>query len=331
MLRHRADLRPLFFNLLYFVLLVSVFAVKSAPMWFYIAAFPLLCMTAFQGAVQTHNAVHSPIWKARWLNKIYQAVLTLTYGHPVSAYVPGHNLSHHKYTQTRKDIMRTTKARFRFNLFNGLFFFFYTLPSIWKADGTYTKMMRTRHPKWFRQAAFEMVCLQAAQIGLFVWDWKKALVFWVVPHLYAAWGIVTMNLLQHDGCDETSEYNHSRNFVGPIVNWFTFNNGFHSIHHHMPGLHWCLLPEAHAKQIAGKIHPNLDQQSLLRYIGYTYFLNHRETYDGKPLVNLPEAGADEPWIPDPAKTAQDLGVESIDSGSDELAAYVAHRPASDLA
>lgn len=82
----------------------------------------LTCWFSFFGAVATHNTVHSPVWKSRTMNRLFQVVLTLTYGHPVSAYVPGHNLSHHKYTQSRKDVMRTSKVRFRWNLLNGLFF-----------------------------------------------------------------------------------------------------------------------------------------------------------------------------------------------------------------
>ena len=37
---------------------------------------------------------------------------------PVSMFVPGHNLSHHKYLQKPKDRMRTDKLRFRWNLLN---------------------------------------------------------------------------------------------------------------------------------------------------------------------------------------------------------------------
>src|SRR5262245_55199782 len=105
MLRYRADLRPLAFNVVYFALLALAFTdvVRLGPpiAWVVLAA---LLVTAFQGAVQTHNAIHSPIWKSRTVNKAYQVVLTLVYGHPTSSYVPGHNLSHHKHTQTRSDV-----------------------------------------------------------------------------------------------------------------------------------------------------------------------------------------------------------------------------------
>lgn len=330
MLRYRADLRPIGFNVLYFSLTALAFWPGIALPWgARVALFAALCVTSFQGAVQTHNAVHSPVFHSRTVNKIYQVVLTLTYGHPVSSYVPGHNLSHHKHTQSRRDIMRTSKARFRYNLFNGLFFFFLVTPGIMQADLKYTKSMKTRHPKWFRQAKIEMAALQIVQVALAAWSWFGLhsiwpfVFFWVIPHMYAAWGIVTMNLLQHDGCDENSAHNHSRNFVGAFVNWWVFNNGFHTIHHEHPGLHWSLTPAAHAKEIAPHIHPNLDQPSLAGYIWRTYFLNRRHDYLGNPVV-LPPAAADEEWIPRPEETKNDLGAIDIEAGSESLARAVAH-------
>lgn len=327
MLRYSADLRTLFFVALYFGTLAFLWIATPSELgavdlrWA-IPAYLVLMVTSFQGAVSTHNAVHCPIFKQRSLNKVWQVVLTLTYGHPVSSYVPGHNLSHHKHTQSRRDVMRTTKARFRYNLLNLLFFMLACVPSIMRADSSYAKAMRTRHPKWFRQLVIEGVALWAVQIALFVVDWRKALLLWVIPHLYAQWGIVTMNLLQHDGCDETSAYDHSRNFVGKVVNWFTFNNGFHTIHHMKPGLHWSLAPAAHAQLVAPHIHPNLDQPSLVAYLFRTFVLSQRRTYDGKPYAPTYD-GPDEEWIPEPRETREDLGAV----GYDELNEQVAHVPA----
>lgn len=313
MLRFQADLRPLFFNAVYFALVALAFSplVTLEPLTVALLLVPL-CVTAFQGAVQTHNAIHSPIFRSRPLNKAYQVVLTLIYGHPVSSYVPGHNLSHHKHTQSRKDVMRTTKARFSYHLLNLLFFFFCVAPSIMRADSTYIRAMRGRHPRWFRQMLLELAALYGVSIALFVLDWRKALIFWIVPHIWAQWGIVTMNILQHDGCDGESRYDHSRNFIGKTINWWVFNNGFHTVHHEQPGLHWSLIPEVHAKTIAGNIHPDLDQPSLFAYVWRTFVLSNRTTYDGKPFA-LPPEGPDEDWLPAPEDTAGDLGAEGIET------------------
>jgi fatty acid desaturase len=311
MLRYRADIKTLIFVAIYFGLV--------AVQWIYsprnlALAIPLVlatCVFSFLGAVATHNTVHSPVFKSRTMNRLFQVVLTLTYGHPVSAYVPGHNLSHHKYTQSRKDVMRTSKARFRWNLLNGMFFMSRVGKDIFFADMRFFKAMHRRNPPWFRQMLFEAVVFVGSMGVLVAMDWRKFLVYVLIPHQYAAWGIITMNLLQHDGCDENSEYNHSRNFVGKVVNWFAYNNGFHTIHHMEAGLHWSLAPAEHAKRVAPFIHPNLDQASLLAYLFRTYFWpGKRLTYEGEPLI-LPEDGPDEEWIPSPKETPSDVSLGAI--------------------
>jgi fatty acid desaturase len=313
MLRYRADLRTIAFMATFFGLVALQWTVPAldvfsgAPIYVWL---PLLAATSFFSffcAVATHNTIHSPVFTSRPANRVFQTVLTQTYGHPVSAYVPGHNLSHHKHTQTRKDVMRTSKARFRWNLLNGLFFLVLVGPSIMKGESLYFASMKERLPAWYRQYQIEKYTMWAIYAVLLLIDWQKFLLFVFIPHKYAAWGIITINLIQHDGCDPNSQYNHSRNFVGKLVNWFTLNNGYHTLHHHQPGLHWSLLPAVHAKEIAPHIHPALDQKSLVAYIWRTYIWpGKRVTYDGKPVV-LPPEGPDENWVPKPEETKEDLG------------------------
>ena len=159
MLRNRADIRTWGFISTYFGLLALAWALTpaggaawtSGDIWLGGISFILLCLLAFMGAVTTHNAIHCPIFRSKPLNKAFQVVLTLTYGHPVSSYVPGHNLSHHKHTQSRRDVMRTSKARFSWHLLNLLLFLPQVSRSIMRADAQYTMMMRKRHPRWFKQ------------------------------------------------------------------------------------------------------------------------------------------------------------------------------------
>jgi len=311
--RHLADFRTLAFMATYFGLvalqwtLPSISLLHGSHAVVAAALLGLTCFFSFFCAVATHNTVHSPVFEKRSTNRIFQVALTLTYGHPVSAFVPGHNLSHHKHTQTRRDVMRTSKARFRWHLLNGLFFMALVGPSIMRGEKQYFRTMKARLPNWYRQYQIEFWVLHGLYLALLLLDWQKFLVFVFIPHKYAAWGIITMNMLQHDGCDETHEWNHSRNFVGKLVNWFTFNNGYHTIHHMHPGMHWSLLPDAHAREVAPHIHPNLDQPSLLAYITRTFLWpGRRRTYDGKPVVLLAE-GPDQDWIPKPDETKEDLG------------------------
>ena len=89
--------------------------------------------------------------------------------------------------------------------------------------------------------------------------------------IYAQVAIVTMNHLQHDGCDdEINSINSARNFVGPVINFFTFNNGYHLVHHLKPKLHWSLLPAEHERLVAGKAHEALNQRCMATYMFCAY-------------------------------------------------------------
>ncbi len=312
MLRYRADVRTLAFVGFYYVLLATEWMLVASP--FSARAIPLVVLTAAVSwicAVITHNTLHSPVFKQRWANKVFQVALSCSYGFPVSEYVPGHNLSHHKHTQGRADLMRTSKAPFlRLNILNLAYFFPRVGSDIFSQNYRYVGIMKKKMPAWYRQLMIEMIVCWGSKAALFLIDWRKALVFVLVPHLWAVYGITTVNFLQHDGCDQDHPFNHSRNFVGRIFNWFTFNNGFHGAHHDEPGLHWSLVPAAHEAKYVGKIDPVLDQKSLALYLLKTFvFPGKRVLYDGAPMV-LPADGPDEEWIPKSIKAAiADLGAE----------------------
>lgn len=296
LLRYRADRRTLAIVAAWFALVATQWVTAPrAPL----IAVPLVlatCFAGFLGAVATHNAMHCPVFHKPALNRVFQVALTLVYGHPVSAFIPAHNLSHHRYTETSRDVMRTSKIRFRWHLLNLLFFPATIGGDLLRAEWSYARAARKRDPEWFRQLLLETAVLVVAIGALAVVDWRKVLVYVIVPQAYAAWGIVTMNLLQHDGCDPSSEWNHSRNFTGKWVNWWTFNNGFHTIHHAQPGLHWSVLPAEHARLVSPNIHPELEQRSIVAYVVRTYLLPFgRRRFDGRPLTVV-APGVDEDWM-----------------------------------
>ena len=125
-------------------------------------------------------------------------------------------------------------------------------------------------------------------------------------HAFSLWCVcvslssVSLNLLQHDGCDAESRHNFARNFTGRWLNYFCYNNGFHSIHHLHPGLHWSVLPERHAKDLveSGLMHPALDEPYILSYIFRTFiYPGIRVDYEGNPW-QPPPIEPDEPWFQD---------------------------------
>jgi fatty acid desaturase len=313
MLRFQEDRRTLF--------LLSCFAALSAGGWLLdpggalgVAWVPVTCVSSFICAVIAHNTVHTPVFHRRWMNRAFQVWLSLSYGFPVSEYVPGHNLSHHKFMQHREDVMRTTKVDTGWNLLNFLLFFFAVAPGVTAGNYRYQAAMKDRLPLWNRQLQVEILAAWGVKAALLLLDWRKALLFYIVPHLFAVWAITTVNYLQHDGADAAHPVNHSRNFVGPLFNWFFLNNGYHGIHHEQPGLHWSLAPRAHAERMHPTIHPALEQPSLAAYMFRALiFPGRRLTYDGKPVVITAE-GPDADWVAATrAVAAEELG--AIGSGS----------------
>lgn len=294
-MRHAADVRTLAIVASYYLSTLLVWTFAPLDPW----ALPLTLLLGWMSwlvATITHNTVHCPIFRARWANQLMQVVLTLGYGHPVSAYVPGHNLSHHRYTQQAEDVMRTTKVRYRWNLLNGLLFVPTVIPAILKNDRAFIRAMRHERPRWFRQLRRETAVFVGVNLALIALDWQRFLLFWYAPHVMAAFGIIGINFAQHDGCDEGHPYNHSRNFTGPFLNWVTCNNGYHTVHHMRPGLHWSKLPVAHENDVRPHIDPRLDEPSLVAYLWRAFIWpGRRLRYDGTP-VHLAERVQDVSWV-----------------------------------
>jgi fatty acid desaturase len=295
MLRYTADVRTLFFLAFYACLVVGQWVYEPSGA-LAVGLLVLTCVVSWICAVIAHNTVHSPVFKQRWLNKLFQVWVSLSYGFPISDYVPGHNLSHHRFTQQREDVMRTSLVHYRWNLLNLILFMPTVTPGILRGNTRFKEVMGERAKPWKRQLIFEGIVVWSVKIVCLLIDYKKALLILFVPHLFANWGIVTVNFLQHDGCDRDHPVNHSRNFVGKFFNWLTLNNGFHGIHHMAPGLHWSLTPAAHAQRVAPYIHPELEQKSLFIYLVKTFiYPGRRMRFDGKPVV-VEADGPDREWV-----------------------------------
>ena len=73
--------------------------------------------------------------------------------------------------------------------------------------------------------------------------------------------MLVLNYLQHVHANEESEWDHSRNFVGGLANFLLLNNGFHTVHHEWPGVHWSQAPAKH-REIEHHIDPVLNEPNI---------------------------------------------------------------------
>jgi len=222
-------------------------------------------------SVMAHNHNHVRMWSNGAMNVLTDWWITCFYGFPVFAWVPTHNMNHHKHTNRDGDYTITYRLSESNNLVTLL-----TYPSISGgyqqfAIRDYIKALWQRNPKGFWLAMMQVVVLLAFTIGLLVLDWRRALLFVVLPQQFALFTVLIFNYVQHVHADEESRWNHSRNIVGPWMNMLLFNNGFHTVHHNNPGMHWSELPAAHAA-IAHNIDPSLNERSFWWYMTRNYVL-----------------------------------------------------------
>lgn len=271
LVKHPAEWRQIGIIAVYLGLLAAMFTVPACRNVLFFAA---ACGFSFLNTVVLHNHLHQGIFHDRRLNLIWRCVLSFGALYPASANIPAHNLVHHHFDdEGQPDWAAPERVGFRWNLLNLVHF-----PNI-AGPTTFAGVQRwgavAGHEDFVRQYRIETAFAFGLTSALLLVDFWTALFFIVLPQLYGARCILRINLIQHDGCDTTSEWNHSRNFVGRAFNWIMCNNGYHTVHHNRAGLHWSTLDEAHRREVLPRIDPTLDEPSMVVYLLRTYVLHLR--------------------------------------------------------
>jgi len=238
---------------------------------------PLLLYCSYLSGVLTHNHNHSPVFYARRLNSAYGAWLSIFYGFPIFSWIPTHNQNHHRFQNGEGDMTATARHAPTDSLLAALTYPLassrYQLPALVRfVDAAF----RTRSARAWR------IALELATVGLAHAAFltlavtlhglhRGAIVYVFALGLPALLGTYWMMLtnLQHVGCDPTSEHDHSRNFVSRLGNWLVFDNGYHTVHHEHPSLHWSRYRELHRRR-ERQIAPELKQRTILHFVVRRY-------------------------------------------------------------
>lgn len=268
LLRYSADRRSVAYMLITTAIFVVQWSLQEINYLLYAAGL----FFSIAVAVMAHNHNHLPMWKKKYLNVFTDYWLTLFYGFPAFGWIPTHNKNHHYYNNKEGDY--TITYRFWETNHMGTLMSYPSISSFYqqKPIRDYVKMLYRTNRADFYEAILQYLALGLLYgIGLYL-DWQKTILLVLIPHQISLTSILIFNYVQHVHADEESEYNHSRNFVGPLLNALLFNNGFHTVHHEKAGVHWSLTPELHNK-VADKIDPVLNQKSFWGYIIKAYVLS----------------------------------------------------------
>lgn len=274
-LKNSADWR----TLLWAVLGPSVVALQYARPELVKYLFWVSCYFALSFGVIAHNHNHVPTFKSKWANDWFGNWLSIFYGYPTFAWIPTHNLNHHRYVNTAGDATITWRFTNKHNIFVAATYFF--VSSYYQSDliKEFIRKAKANNPKlyakilsqyavWIGAHLFTLalaLALHGTKTGFYVWALTMGL-----PAFFALWTIMLFNYDQHVHADPWNE-NHSRSWSGSVLNFWLFNNGFHAAHHENPGEHWSNLKEVHAR-IEGKIDPALKEVSLFWYWTREYLL-----------------------------------------------------------
>jgi fatty acid desaturase len=220
--------------------------------------------------VIAHNHNHLPIFRNSVLNHITDYWLTVFYGFPAFAWIPTHNKNHHALNNREGDYTITYRLTEQNHLL--MLLLYPTMSSYFqqKPIRDYLKDLFSTDRRKFWLCAMQYVALGLWIAVALLIDWRKAVLYVILPQQFGLFAVLVFNYVQHVHADEESPVNHSRNFVG-ILNLFLFNNGFHTVHHDKAGTHWSLAPTYHAA-VADKIDPLLIERSIWWYLFRVYFL-----------------------------------------------------------
>lgn len=267
MLKNKADFKTIIFGFLITAIWIWNWILPQFHWFPYILTmFAAVCVSSM-----VHNHGHVRMFKIEWLNCLYDYWLTIIYGYPVFAWIPTHNMNHHVYNNKPGDFAPPFIVSEKNNLFT-----LFSYPTVsgsvqQKVVFSHIKELRRSNPRKALYYSSQFVVWLGVLLLAFVMDWKKALLHVVIPQQVALNVVLVFNYIQHIHCDEESKFNHSRNIVSPIMNFFLFNNGYHTVHHMKPLAHWSELKTLHGK-VAHQIDPRLIEFSFLWMMMRTYLL-----------------------------------------------------------
>ncbi|MDF1822677.1 MAG: fatty acid desaturase [Alcanivoracaceae bacterium] len=216
----------------------------------------LLGIQVSSGAI-CHNHHHVNTFCMRWLNRVYEVILYWQTGTSPYSWTLHHNIGHHKhYLDPENDPSPwqhkdgRMMSRWYYDLVN--------------AARIYPEIMRIGrdHPTLYRKFKRMFVLANLPLVVLAWLDPSRTLIVFLLPMALLLVVLLDNTWGQHAGTALDDHYVASRNVERPLYNRTSWNLGYHTAHHMLPGLHWSKLPELHEK-IRARIPDHLIADTLL--------------------------------------------------------------------
>ena len=174
------------------------------------------------GGVIAHNHNHCPTFRDRKLNAVFGNWLSIFYGYPTFAWIPTHNLNHHKFVNKagRRDHHLALHQQAQRAGGGDLLLRLELLPV--GADQGLHPEGEGEEPRAVPDASWPVRLFGGTHVALLVAGRRPARLADGVPRVgpdvpgipafFALWTIMLFNYIQHVHTDPWSEHNHSRSF-----------------------------------------------------------------------------------------------------------------------
>ncbi|WP_225728268.1 MULTISPECIES: fatty acid desaturase [unclassified Nocardia] len=245
-LEHPANIGPLLHIVGWLALLAFGLFVPAATEWY--LAVPLIILLTLANFSLTigvlHMHTHRPLFVSRRANRVVDLMCCLPATLTAAEMREVHVLNHHRFNDGPGDV---TSTEGRDSGLRAVWYWFrygtvvksHTVRMIFAANPSDNRRKRRY------QFIIDLTLTLAVAVGIcYVAGWERFLLFWFVPFLitqvnsgYFAW---LTHAPARGYADDPSK---SLNTAGNILNFFIFNQGYHSVHHRYPGVHWSQIPE----------------------------------------------------------------------------------------
>lgn len=257
MLRNYKDIRTIVFVLILAGIRTVLWWQDVSLLWL-----PLAVLTVFLLYTVKHNHLHAPVFHSSIFNRALAHVLDVFTGNTFHGAYIVHMANHHRETNNHRDWGATHSYKHTKGLVN-LVKYALTTPFIFIKEKR--KWLKARkHRMIHKQIALETTLMCAVYSLMLIFRFRETMWLILLPNLLGQLVLVSFNYFQHEGCDPNSAFNHSRNFTGRFMNYLTFNNGFHTAHHHFPARHWSEYPAIH-RRLQSCIDERLNEDNFSRY------------------------------------------------------------------
>lgn len=246
-LEHPANVAPLAHIGCWIALASFGLFVPAATNWFLalplIAALSLLNFSLTIGVLHMHT--HRPLFVSRRLNRLVDVLCSMPCMLTAAEMREVHVLNHHRFNDGPGDVTSTAGherglAAVQYWVSYGTTVKLHSLRMFFGPAGS-SKGRRQRRNQFLRDSA--LVTAVIAAVALYC-DTTAFLLFYVVPLALIHVNIGYFAWLTHaparDFADDPSK---SMNTVGNWLNFCIFNQGYHSVHHRYPGIHWTQIPD----------------------------------------------------------------------------------------